>query len=77
MEQAYSIAEAKDRFSELVRKAEEGTTVKISRRGKTVAVLMSEAEYSRRQAPRKPMDWGLVTIDTRGWKFDREEANAR
>lgn len=77
MDQNYSIAEAKDHFSELIREVEEGRAVKITRRGKTVAVLISETEYARRQAQRKPLDWGLITLDTRGWKFDREEANAR
>ena len=77
MNQTYSIADAKNHFSELIREAEEGKAVKITKRGKTVAVLLSEAEYTRRQAERKPMDWSLISIDTRGWKFDREEANAR
>lgn len=28
--------------------------------------------------PEKPTpDWDVVRIDTRGWRFDRDEANAR
>ena len=77
MDHDYSIAEAKDHLSELIRKVEGGASVRITRRGKAVAVLVSEAEHSRRQAFREPMDWNLAAIDTRGWKFNREEANAR
>ncbi len=77
MDKDYSIAEAKDHFSELVREVEHGGAVKITRRGKTVAVLISEGEYATRRAPAKSIDWNTLKIDTRGWKFDREEANAR
>lgn len=77
MDKDYSIAEAKDRFSELIREVEQGRAVKITRRGKAVAVLISEVEYANRRSPAKAIDWNALKIDTRGWKFDREEANAR
>lgn len=77
MDKNYSIAEAKDRFSELVREVEQGYAVKITRRGKAVAVMISESEHANRRFPPKAIDWGTLKIDTRGWKFDREEANAR
>ena len=46
----YSIAEAKDRLSSLVRQAEEGEDVAITRHGKVVAYLRPAAE----RAPRRP-----------------------
>ncbi len=77
MDKDYSIAEAKDRFSELIREVEGGRAVKITRRGKAVAVLISDDEYSRRDMPKREIEWGEPFIDTRGWKFDRDAANAR
>ena len=47
MKQRYSIAEARNRLPALVHEAERGCAVEITRRGKSVAVLLSEAEYSR------------------------------
>ena len=46
---AYSIAEAKDQLSRLVRQAEEGEDVAITRHGKVVAHLRSASERGRRQ----------------------------
>lgn len=43
----FSIAQAKARFAELVQQAEAGRPVRITRRGKAVAVVLSEAEFSR------------------------------
>lgn len=42
-----SIVEAKTQFTRLVSRAELGEAVHITRRGKPVAVLLSEAEYAR------------------------------
>ncbi len=47
MEESYSIADARDRLPSLVHEAEEGRPVRITRRGKPVAVLVSEREYER------------------------------
>lgn len=49
---SFSIAEAKAQFAELVNQAQAGAPVRITRRGKPVAVLLSEADYERLQAPR-------------------------
>ena len=45
----YSIAEAKDKFSSLVKQAEEGEDVAITRHGKVVAYLRPAAERAVRQ----------------------------
>ena len=50
---AYSIAEAKDRLSSLVRQAEEGEEVAITRHGKVVAYLRSAAEPVARRPSRE------------------------
>jgi prevent-host-death family protein len=42
-----SIAEAKNRLTELLREVERGVPVTISRRGRSVAVLIGEGEYER------------------------------
>ena len=49
----FSIAEAKSRFAQLVHQAEGGGPVRITRRGRAVAVLVSEADYARLSAPRE------------------------
>lgn len=45
----YSVAEAKDKFSSLVKQAEEGEDVAITRHGKVVAYLRPAAERAVRQ----------------------------
>ena len=46
---SYSIAEAKDQLSRLVRQAEQGEDVAITRHGKVVARLRATIETGRRQ----------------------------
>jgi len=41
-----SIAEARQNFARLIKRAEQGKTIEITRRGKPVAVLVSAAEYA-------------------------------
>lgn len=50
MEQ-YSIAEARNRFTEIVRMAENGKPVRLFRRGKAVAVVLSIREYQQLVKP--------------------------
>ena len=49
----YSIAEAKTRFAQLVHVAEGGQPVRITRRGRAVAVLVSEADFARLSTSRE------------------------
>ena len=59
-ERTYSIAEAKARMTEVVREAEAGKVVRLTRRGEPVAVVLSPAEYRKlRECLReeKPMGW--------------------
>lgn len=52
MIKTYSIAEARDHFTELVRTVEEETIIQLTRRGKLVAILLSPDEYERLQNKR-------------------------
>jgi prevent-host-death family protein len=47
----YSIAEAKDQLSKLVREAADGQEVAITRHGKVVAFVRAAVERPRRQPP--------------------------
>jgi antitoxin Phd len=53
MDEQYSIAEARHDLAALVRKLEEKRQIHITRRGKTVAVLLSIQEYQRLTAERR------------------------
>ncbi len=56
MTKTYSIAEARDHLTELVRAVEDETVIQLTRRGKLVAFLLSPAEYERLQNQR-PSFW--------------------
>jgi prevent-host-death family protein len=49
-----TIRDTKARLAHWVRMAEKGTSVRLTRRGKPVAVLMSEREYERLKAAGAP-----------------------
>jgi prevent-host-death family protein len=53
-----SIAQAKDSLTELLYEAEEGRPIQVTRRGKAVAVLLSEADYARLRALAPAPDFG-------------------
>ncbi|MSQ73437.1 MAG: type II toxin-antitoxin system Phd/YefM family antitoxin [Betaproteobacteria bacterium] len=77
MNDAYSIAAAKNNLSGLVHEAEQGHAVRLTRRGKLVAVLISTEQYERLSKPRKTIEWSAAVINTKNFKFDRDEANER
>lgn len=52
MSRPYSIAEARDNLAQIVHKAERGSAVELTRRGRPVAVIVSCGEYERLQAPK-------------------------
>lgn len=88
MPRAYSIAEARDHLPSLVREAEQGGRVSLTRRGKPVAVLISVSEYDRLTTGRTDfygalidfrarhdlaeLDLGRALDDTRDRSFGRE-----
>ena len=74
MLKTYSIAQARDQFTEVVREVENESVIQLTRRGKLVALLLSPDEYARLQnkqigfweafAPfRQQMDEQAVDID--------------
>lgn len=77
MTKTYSIAQARQNLPAIVHEAERAGEVRITRRGQVVARLVAEHEFRRLSRRKRPIDWGTTLIDTRGFKFDREEANAR
>jgi prevent-host-death family protein len=52
----YSVAEARSKLPALIREAEEGEAVEITRRGRAVAVVLSMTEYRRMGA--QPVGFG-------------------
>mgnify|MGYP001593532807 CR=1 FL=1 len=77
MDRQFSIAQAKDRLSELVQAVERGEVVTVTRRGKPVARVVSESEFRKLLSRRRKTGWGKPAIDTSGFRFEREEANRR
>ena len=77
MKRKYSIAKAQRNLPAIVHEAERRGAVRITRRGQVVARLVSENEFQRLTRRKRRIDWGTKLIDTRGFKFDRDEANAR
>ncbi len=56
-----SIAEAKNQLTRLIHQAERGEAVHITRRGRAVAVLLSEAEYARlSRGSTRPTFWEAI-----------------
>ena len=51
MSRRHSIADARNNLPELVRQAESGKPVELTRRGEPVAVLIGRKEYDRLTAP--------------------------
>ncbi|WP_458789503.1 type II toxin-antitoxin system Phd/YefM family antitoxin [Adonisia turfae] len=75
----YSIAQARDRFTQLVHEAEQGKAVEVTRRGQRVAVLVSAEEYDRWHKPKQDF-WQSVLawrekfgLDTRDEDEDDRE----
>ena len=63
MIKTYSIAEAKDQLSSVVRAAEMSGPVELTRRGRPVAVVVEHATF-RRMSESRPNFWDVV-LETR------------
>lgn len=67
---SYSLAEARDQLTAIVRAVETTTAVELTRRGKPVAVILSIDEYRRLVAPDGSFSSALVrwreTVDPVG-----------
>lgn len=81
---SYSIAEARNNLARLVHVAEDGEPVRLTRRGRPVAVLLSLGEYERLRAAGDGL-WDRLqrfrdSVETEtlvgrgGFSYDGEEA---
>ena len=77
MEEAISAADANRKFSLLLRGVRAGRSYVVTSHGKPVARVIFEAEYEKLMARRRKGAWPPPVLDTRGFRFDREEANRR
>ncbi len=59
MPKSYSIAEAKNRLSHVVREAEAEAPVELTRRGHPVAMVVSIEDYQRLETPRHSV-WDAI-----------------
>ena len=59
MEKQFTISEAKNKLTAIVHAVEKGPSVKLTRRGRPVAVLLSIAEYEALHGAR-PAFWDLL-----------------
>jgi prevent-host-death family protein len=70
----YSIAQARDRFTQLVHEAEQGHAVELTRRGQRVAVLVSAEEYDRLFRPKQNFGEAVLAwrkkYDVENWDDD-------
>jgi prevent-host-death family protein len=60
MSKAYSIAEARNQLSRVVHEAEDGGEVRLTRRGKPVAVVLSMEEFQRLQGAARRTVWSVI-----------------
>lgn len=76
----WSLAEAKDRLSEVVRRAETEGPQPISVRGRQAAVVLSAEDYRRLRdpaAPRDFKDWLLNGPSLEGIDLERDPSPGR
>ena len=77
MSRRYSIADARNNLPELVRQAESGKPVELTRRGEPVAVLLGRKEYDRLTAPSRTFGeaWDKFSrsVDLRQANIDPDE----
>lgn len=68
-----SIAQARDRFTQLVHQVEAGTPVEVTRRGQRVAVILSAEEYDRLRQPRQGFSEAVLVWRKKYGLDEREE----
>jgi len=59
MSRSYSISKARQKLAQLVRDAERGKPALLTRRGRTVAVMLSADDYQRLSAARTDL-WSAI-----------------
>jgi antitoxin Phd len=76
---SWSLAEAKNHLSEVVRRAVDQGPQKISVRGEETALVISKADYEYMNDPERPKDFKefLRSLDLEGVDLTRDPAPAR
>jgi prevent-host-death family protein len=69
MEKQYTIVDAKNKLPALIHSAESGQEIKLTRHGKTVAVLLSIKDYERMKRKREGYWQALNSFRSR---FEKE-----
>ena len=77
MSKRHSIADARNNLPELVRQAESGKAVELTRRGEPVAVLVGTKQYERLTSPRLSFSDALEqfsrTVDIKRANIDPDD----
>ena len=80
MSEQHSIADARSHLPDLVRKAESGKAVELTRRGELVAVLIGRKEYDRLISSSRRFseawDGFLRDVDLAGLRIDPDDVFA-
>ncbi len=71
MPEQFSVSEAKNRLTAIVHSVENGAAVRLTRRGKPVAVLLSIEEYQRLTGKQKDF-WTALTDFRQSFEPDEE-----
>jgi prevent-host-death family protein len=85
MDKTYSIAEARNDLSGVVREAEAGHPVILSRRGRPVAVIVSASEFARMAPRRRALADAIdafrhehvASLDDHDWLPERDRSPGR
>lgn len=85
MDKTYSIAEARNDLSNVVREAEAGRPVTLARRGRPVAVVVSADDYSRMASRRLSVADAIdgfrakhaTALDDADWLAPRDSSRGR
>lgn len=85
MDKTYSIAEARNDLSGVVREAEAGRPVTLSRRGRPVAVVVSASQFAKLAPRRRALAAAIEAfrrdhgawLDDAGWLPERDASPGR
>ena len=69
MSKKYSIADARNNLARVVHEVEEEGAIELTRRGKSVAVLLSLEEYKRLHGPERSF-WNAVQEFRRAYELE-------
>ncbi|MBZ0092803.1 MAG: type II toxin-antitoxin system Phd/YefM family antitoxin [Sulfuricellaceae bacterium] len=71
MDKQYSIADARHHLASIVHEVEQGQPARLTRRGKAVAVLISEADYQQLLGHEKADLWTSIEDFRRTHRLDK------